>query len=127
MSGVLQLSSEENKYDHRTLDEIEADLDERRKGHQFITDVGVELRANAQPHRPLPSSHWLVKQNKDRAKLEAVVEAIHKSYEDRLLAAAKWKALAKRKSRQLEMESSHTVRKHGPCCPAIGLCVCPKT
>ena len=94
---------------------------------QGVQAVDVDKWANEQLPRPLPSSHWLVKQNKDRAKLEAVVEAIHKSYEDRLLAAAKWKALAKRKSRQLEMESSRTVRKHGPCCPAIGLCACPKT
>lgn len=86
--------SDEKRYDHRTLEEIEADLEERRKDHQFIsTEEVLEWNAN-RPGKPLPDSHWTVKREKDRKKLEAMIGAIHKSYEYRLLMGAAWKKLA---------------------------------
>ena len=125
MQGVLQLS-DEKRYDNRTEEEIIADLEERRNDHKFLTTEEAQEWNDQREKRSLSSSHWSVKRAEDRAKLEAMVEAIHKSYEYRLQMAAKWKALARQQQMDLDTACKPVLRPrhHSDLCVGDSACIC---
>ncbi len=95
--------NDEKKYDNRTQEEIEADLESRRKDHVLMTtEEAIEWNKKI-PLKPPHSSHWTIKKKAERAKMEAMIEAIHKSYETDM---ASLSALCKHLKRELDQKDA---------------------
>jgi len=70
-------------------------MSDDKKNHRFMTTEEAAAWNKERGLRPLPDSHWMVKQENDRKRIKALLDSVYEGYSYRLRMGSLWKRLAK--------------------------------